>query len=218
MNEEQRVVTSFQQPLLDCLRAARILPTVVLRSEDEALLLGRLLEAAGYSAVEVLLRDPGAWKSATALKASFPSLVVGMGTLKSRADIEKAHKLGLDFGVSPGFQGDLWAFAEERAFAYLPGFSTASELMAIEARGALCAKFFPAEALGPAYLTQVMAAFPGMSIVPSGGLRQEHVPLFKKITQVICLSGSWMLGGWDSKQVYPAELLASLKTLKADLC
>lgn len=199
----------------DYLKAARILPTVTLRSATEATALGELLAAAGYPAVEILLRDPQAWRAVEILRKAFPSLVIGMGTLKQEEDLRRAQDLGLNFGVSPGFRSELYRLACSLAFPYLPAFSTASELMQIEAAGAKCAKFFPAEALGPRYLAQLMAAFPSISVLPSGGLQELDIQAFQKLPYVTCLSGSWMLKDWQATLKPRNDLVHSLKALRS---
>ncbi|MFY7928529.1 MAG: bifunctional 4-hydroxy-2-oxoglutarate aldolase/2-dehydro-3-deoxy-phosphogluconate aldolase [Oligoflexus sp.] len=196
------------------LREARILPTVTLHTVEETMALGRILQEAGYPCLEILLRSPFTWEALSLLRQHFPELKVGVGTLLTLEELREAHAAGAAFGVSPGLDLDLFRSAHALGFPYLPGISTPTELMQLRQVRGTIAKVFPAGALGSQYLAQMATAFAAMTFVPSGGLHSDNWREFAALTQVLCLSGSWILPKDFASTPDSQTLVTSLKTLR----
>jgi 2-dehydro-3-deoxyphosphogluconate aldolase/(4S)-4-hydroxy-2-oxoglutarate aldolase len=56
------------------------------------------------------------------------------------------------------------------AIPWLPGILTPSEVITALEAGARAVKLFPAGTVGPAYIRQLRGPFPGLEVVPSGGV------------------------------------------------
>src|SRR5207247_1850606 len=63
----------------------------------------------------------------------------------------------------------------DRAVPCMPGAFTPTELLAAWRAGALVVKLFPASAVGPGYIRDVLAPLPFLRLVPSGGVSLENV-------------------------------------------
>jgi 2-dehydro-3-deoxyphosphogluconate aldolase/(4S)-4-hydroxy-2-oxoglutarate aldolase len=188
----------------DICAMAPIVPVLVLEDASHAEPLARALVAGGLPALEVTLRTPAALDAIRAM-AQVPGGCVGAGTLVTPEDVHAAKAAGAKFGVSPGATEELLAACEEVELPLLPGAATASEAMALLARGYDMLKFFPAEASGGApALKAIGAPLPQISFCPTGGVNPQNAATYLALDNVICAGGSWVApkdlmaaGKWD---------------------
>ncbi|MFG2529013.1 bifunctional 4-hydroxy-2-oxoglutarate aldolase/2-dehydro-3-deoxy-phosphogluconate aldolase [Streptomyces sp. NPDC048516] len=180
---------------------APVIPVVVLDDPADAVPLARALVAGGLPAIEVTLRTPAAPAAIRAIAAEVPEAVVGAGTLLTPGHVEAALTAGSRFLVSPGWSPRLLGAMQDSGVPFLPGVSTASEVVTLLAEGVTEMKFFPAEAAGgTAYLAALAAPLPRARFCPTGGIGLASAPSYLALPNVGCVGGTWML---------PAEALAT---------
>ncbi|MFE9394991.1 bifunctional 4-hydroxy-2-oxoglutarate aldolase/2-dehydro-3-deoxy-phosphogluconate aldolase [Streptomyces flavidovirens] len=173
---------------------APVVPVVVLEDAADAVPLALALVAGGLPAIEVTLRTPAALDSIRAIAAEVPDAVVGAGTLISPAGVADAVAAGARFLVSPGWTDTLLDAMKGSGVPFLPGVSTASEVVALLERGVTEMKFFPAEAAGgTAYLKSLGAPLPQARFCPTGGITLASAPSYLALPNVGCVGGTWML-------------------------
>lgn len=173
---------------------APVLPVVVLHDVADAVPLARALVAGGLPAIEVTLRTPAALDALRAIADEVPEAVPGAGTVLSPAQAEAARAAGARFLVSPGFSPRLLGAMRDSGMPFLPGVSTASEVVTLLEEGVTEMKFFPAEAAGgTAYLTSLAAPLPQARFCPTGGIGPASAPAYLALPNVGCVGGSWML-------------------------
>lgn len=171
---------------------APIVPVLVVDDVAHARPLAEALIAGGLPVLEVTLRTPAALDVIAAM-AAVPGGVVGAGTLVTPDDVKAAKDAGAQFGVSPGATDALIAACEAEALPLLPGAATATEAMALLARGYDMLKFFPAEASGGApALKAIGAPLPQVSFCPTGGVSLANAESYLSLPNVICAGGSWV--------------------------
>lgn len=120
---------------------AGVIPVLEVERLDDAAPLAQALAAGGLRVIELTLRTACALEAVGAMKRAAPSLIVGMGTIRSRDDVKAAITAGADFLVSPGATPDL--LAALKGVPALPGVATASEAMGAAEAGFQALKFFP---------------------------------------------------------------------------
>ncbi|MEU1814048.1 bifunctional 4-hydroxy-2-oxoglutarate aldolase/2-dehydro-3-deoxy-phosphogluconate aldolase [Streptomyces roseifaciens] len=173
---------------------APVLPVAVLSDASDAVPLARALVAGGLPAIEVTLRTEAALDAIRAVAAEVPEAVVGAGTVLSPAGAEAAARAGARFLVSPGWTDPLLEALRGTGLPFLPGVSTASEVMALLERGVSDMKFFPAQAAGGTpYLRSLASPLPGARFCPTGGIGPDTAPSYLALPNVPCVGGSWML-------------------------
>jgi len=171
---------------------APIVPVLVIDDPATARPLAEALIAGGLPALEVTLRTPAALE-AIRIMAQVPGGHVGAGTLITPHDVRAAKAAGATFGVSPGATDELLSACEDEDMPLLPGAATASEAMALLARGYDMLKFFPAEASGGApALKAIGAPLPQISFCPTGGVSPANAESYLSLSNVICAGGSWV--------------------------
>ncbi len=173
---------------------APVLPVVVLDDPAEAVPLARALVAGGLPAIEVTLRTPHALDAIRAVASEVPEAVVGAGTVIAPAQVKAAVGAGARFLVSPGWTDVLLNAMWGAGVPFLPGVSTASEVVALLERGVREMKFFPAQAAGgTAYLRSLSGPLPQARFCPTGGIGPDSAPEYLALPNVGCVGGSWML-------------------------
>lgn len=102
--------------------------------------------------------------------ASFPELLLGIGTIKTKEDATDFLALGADFIVSPITAPEIAEVTIEKDILWIPGCMTPTEISIAEKTGAPLAKLFPGNVLGTDFLKAIKPLFPGMRFMPTGGV------------------------------------------------
>lgn len=169
--------TPSPAPVTDSvLELAPVLPVVVVDDPADAVPMARALVAGGLRAVEVTLRTAGALEAIRAIGAEVPEAVVGAGTVVSPETVDAAVGAGARFLVSPACTETLLVSMRASAVPFLPGVSTASEVLALLEHGVREMKFFPAEAAAWGALPEVAggAAAPGAVLPDRRGVARQR--------------------------------------------
>jgi 2-dehydro-3-deoxyphosphogluconate aldolase/(4S)-4-hydroxy-2-oxoglutarate aldolase len=177
----------------EIMRAAPVIPVLVLDGEGDWAALAEILVGAGLPVLEVTLRTPGALDAIRAM-ARVEGAIVGAGTVLNGRQLDAALDAGSRFIVSPGLTESLGKAAIASGTAYLPGVATAGDIMRGIDLGLDRFKFFPAESSGgiPA-LKALSAPFADIRFCPTGGIRADTAADWLKLPSVLCVGGSWLV-------------------------
>jgi 2-dehydro-3-deoxyphosphogluconate aldolase/(4S)-4-hydroxy-2-oxoglutarate aldolase len=177
----------------DIMRAAPVIPVLVLEGEGDWAKLAETFVEAGLPVLEVTLRTPEAIGAIKAM-SQVQGAIVGAGTVLNEAQLREAVSAGSQFIVSPGLTQPLGRAAIQSGVAFLPGVSTAGDLMRGFELGLRRFKFFPAEASGgiPA-LKALSAPFGEARFCPTGGIRPETAANWLAVPSVLCVGGTWFV-------------------------
>ncbi|MBL8669229.1 MAG: bifunctional 4-hydroxy-2-oxoglutarate aldolase/2-dehydro-3-deoxy-phosphogluconate aldolase [Alphaproteobacteria bacterium] len=173
-------------PLLAALRSARIVPVV--RTHDAALAETAVawLKGAGFRCFEITMTVPGA-PALLAKLAADKELLLGAGTVTTRADADAVLAAGARFVVAPYVAPDIVAPCKVAGAAVMLGAMTPTEIAAARAAGADVVKIFPArQAGGPAFLKAVGVLFPGVALMPTGGVDADEVDAYLGAGALCC--------------------------------
>jgi 2-dehydro-3-deoxyphosphogluconate aldolase/(4S)-4-hydroxy-2-oxoglutarate aldolase len=155
----------------------------------------------GVRAFELTLNDPedGALRSIEAAARVGPGLGVqiGAGTILSIEAAGRAVDAGAQFLVMPHLDPDLVRWAAERGIPALPGCATPTEILNAWRAGAAAMKVFPASSLGPSFLRECRGPFPGLPLLPTGGITLENAASFIAAGAIGVGMGSWLIGDGD---------------------
>jgi 2-dehydro-3-deoxyphosphogluconate aldolase / (4S)-4-hydroxy-2-oxoglutarate aldolase len=177
----------------DVMRAAPVIPVIVLSDPAHAVALARALLAGGIRMLEVTLRTPAALACIEAIAREVPEAVAGAGTVRSAADAKAAAAAGARFAVSPGYTPAVGRACRDLGLPLLPGVATGSEIMAAQEDGYTALKFFPAmQAGGLAMLKAWQGPFGDVKFCPTGGVTPANAAEFLALSNVVCVGGSWL--------------------------
>src|SRR5207247_11337955 len=136
----------------------------------------RARAAGGVGEVEVTLTTPGAIDAIADLASDqkLAGCVIGAGTVLDESAARCVIDAGARFVVSPALDPSVIRACRDRAVPCMPGALTPTELLEAWRAGAPVVKLFPASAVGPRYLREVLAPLPCLRVVPSGGVTLEN--------------------------------------------
>jgi len=211
-----------QVRLAEIFALAPVIPVITIADAARALPLARALVAGGLRAIEITLRTDAAENAARAIIGEVPDAIVGIGTVLTPHDLERAEKLGAAFAVSPGVTSDLLSAASGADMPFAPGIQTASDLIGCVVAGFELVKFFPAvPAGGLAALNALSGPFPQVRYCPTGGIGETNVREWLAHSRVAAVGGSWIApasdigaGAWD-KIEQRARAAAALRPSRA---
>jgi len=186
--------------LLELFALAPVVPVITIEEAKAAVPLARALVAGGLRVIEITLRTPAAAEAARAIIAEVPEALVGIGTVLTGKDLERAAALRAAFAISPGQSAELLDAAAAGDLPFAPGIQTPSDLIACVTRGFDLVKFFPAVPAGglPA-LSALAGPFPQLRYCPTGGISEANVAQWLAHPKVVAVGGSWVAPASDIK-------------------
>jgi 2-dehydro-3-deoxyphosphogluconate aldolase/(4S)-4-hydroxy-2-oxoglutarate aldolase len=149
-----------------------IMPVLRARSAAEGHALVEALVAGGIAVMEVTMTVPGAVDLLRDLKKEYgDKLLLGSGTVTTAQQAEATIDAGAEFVVSPSFHPDVVAKTKQLGKVSIPGALTPTEVITAWRAGADYVKIFPCSAVGGAsYLKALLAPFPELHLIPTGGV------------------------------------------------
>jgi 2-dehydro-3-deoxyphosphogluconate aldolase / (4S)-4-hydroxy-2-oxoglutarate aldolase len=164
-----------------------------LRAVVDALMTG------GVKALEVTMTVPGAVDLIRGLAPTLPEgFLLGAGTVLNASIAHAVIGAGAQFVISPIFRREVIAACHAHDVPAMPGCFTPTEILEAHDAGADIVKIFPATALGPQYIKDVLAPLPQVKLMPTGGVSPENAGEWIRAGAVAVAAGSQVL---DSKAI-----------------
>lgn len=172
-----------------------VVPVIKLgHPERDAAPLAKALCAGGVPVAEVTFRAAGADKAIRLMKETCPEMIVGAGTVTAREQIDATIAAGGQFIVTPGFDPELVAYAQEKGIPIYPGCTTPTDYHAALKYGLEVLKFFPAEQSGGLAKIKAMSApFPQFKVMPTGGISLKNLAEYISCPVIAACGGSYMV-------------------------
>ena len=147
------------------------------------------LAAGGLRAVELTLTTPGILARLAGANSG-GGAVVGVGTVLTAKDAEAAIDAGAQFLVTPAVRQGVADAAAAHDIPVIMGALTPTEVMAAIDLGAAAVKIFPARATGPDYLRDLHGPYPGVPLIPSGGINAENAAAYLAAGAIAVTAGT----------------------------
>ena len=148
-----------------------LIPVLRAKNPKQAHAVVEAMIAGGVTIVEVTMTVPSAVDLVRELKREHPTLLLGSGTVTTAQEAEDTIEAGAEFVVSPSFHPDVIAVTKAHKKLSIPGALTPTEIITAQRSGADYVKVFPCSAMGGAsYLKSLLAPFPHLKLIPTGGV------------------------------------------------
>jgi 2-dehydro-3-deoxyphosphogluconate aldolase/(4S)-4-hydroxy-2-oxoglutarate aldolase len=166
----------------EILERVGLIPVLRAKNTKQALAVVEAMIAGGVTVVEVTMTCPDAVGVLRELKGRYGSkLLLGSGTVVTAKEAEATIEAGADFVVSPSFHPDVIAATKAAHKLSIPGALTPTEVITAHREGADYVKIFPCSAMGGApYLKALLAPFPFLKLIPTGGVTVQTAESFLK--------------------------------------
>ncbi len=153
---------------------------------------GALLEG-GLSVIEITLNSRNALSVIKQASLQMgDQLLIGAGTVLDPASAEAAISAGAKFIISPSLNIDTIRTTKQMGAVSIPGAFTATEILSAYNSGADIIKVFPAS-VGANYFRDLRGPFPGIPMMPTGGVNLTNILEFKKAGAVAYGIGSALI-------------------------
>jgi 2-dehydro-3-deoxyphosphogluconate aldolase/(4S)-4-hydroxy-2-oxoglutarate aldolase len=159
-----------------------LIPVLRARNASQAHALVEAMMAGGVTVVEVTMTVPGAIDVLKGLKKEYGAkLLLGSGTVITADQAAATIDAGAEFVVSPSFHPEVVAKTRALGKLSIPGALTPTEVITAWNTGADYVKIFPCSAMGGAsYLKSLLAPFPHLKLIPTGGVTLQTAESFLK--------------------------------------
>jgi 2-dehydro-3-deoxyphosphogluconate aldolase/(4S)-4-hydroxy-2-oxoglutarate aldolase len=164
----------------ETLERVGLIPVLRARNAGQAHAVVQAMLAGGVTVVEVTMTVPGAVELLAELKREYEGqLLLGSGTVTTAGQAEATIEAGAEFVVSPSFHPDVIAVTKAHKKLSIPGALTPTEVITAWNAGADYVKIFPCSAVGGAsYLKSLLAPFPHLKLIPTGGVTHHTAASF----------------------------------------
>jgi 2-dehydro-3-deoxyphosphogluconate aldolase / (4S)-4-hydroxy-2-oxoglutarate aldolase len=160
---------------LDAILRARVVPIIRTASPDWAAQVADVLAASGLEVIEVTFTVPDAATVVRGLRARFPNILIGAGTVTTGGLARTAVDAGAQFLLSPSLSPGMVEVAHRAGVLAVPGAFTPTEVVQALDGGAELIKIFPAESGGPRHIRALLAPLAHARLLPTGGITPQNV-------------------------------------------
>ncbi len=159
-----------------------LIPVLRARNAAQAHAAVQAMISGGVTVVEVTMTVPGAVDLLKELRSKYgQKLLLGSGTVTTAEEAEATILAGAEFVVSPSLHPEVIATTRALGKVSIPGALTPTEAITAWRAGADYVKIFPCSALGGAgYLKSLLAPFPFLKLIPTGGVTLQTAESFLK--------------------------------------
>jgi len=137
------------------------------------------LQQGGVNALEITMTTPGALEIIEKFASqSGNDFLIGAGSVLDSETARLAILNGAQFVVGPVFNSEVIRMCHRYDKAVIPGAFTPTEILTAWEQGADIVKVFPATALGPGYMKDILGPLPQVKLLPTGGVTLENAADF----------------------------------------
>jgi 2-dehydro-3-deoxyphosphogluconate aldolase/(4S)-4-hydroxy-2-oxoglutarate aldolase len=200
--------------VLDAILTQGSLPLFFYEDAQVSLEITRTLYKGGIRVFEYTNRGAAALANFKVLKKAqqeeMPDLQLGIGTIKIAAEAIAFIEAGADFIVAPVVNPEVGAIAKQNGLLWIPGCMTPTEINTAQQHGAALIKLFPANILGPEFMSSIRELFAGQLFIPTGGVELNIDSISTWFRAGVCAVG--MGSKLISKKVLDNRLYEQLYT------
>jgi 2-dehydro-3-deoxyphosphogluconate aldolase / (4S)-4-hydroxy-2-oxoglutarate aldolase len=160
-----------------------LIPVLRAKSVAQGRALVDAMIAGGVTVVEVTMTVPGAIDLLHELRRAYgpKDLLLGSGTVTTADQAQATIDAGAEFVVSPSLHPEVIRTTKSNKKISCPGALTPTEAITAWDAGADYVKIFPCSAVGGAsYLKSLLAPFPHLQLIPTGGVTLDTGASFLK--------------------------------------
>lgn len=165
-----------KQAVLDRIQELGLLAVIRGPNADDTVRVVDALVAGGVLGIEITFTTPDALDVMARLAKQYgDQIVLGAGTCTTPEHARSAADAGAVFLVSPHTEPELAAAMTGTGLPTMMGALTPSEVMQAVKLGSDIVKMFPGSLGGPSYMKALKGPYPGLKIMPTGGVALDNI-------------------------------------------
>ena len=175
------------QRIVDC----GIVAIVRFDRSEELIEAARAIKAGGVDIIEFAMTTPDALGIMEASAEEFgEEVLLGAGTVLDPETARAAILSGARYIISPTLNPRVIELCHRYGVIAVPGALTPTEILTAWELGADLVKVFPAAAMGPGYIKDILSPLPQVRLLPTGGVSLSNVAQFIKAGATAVAAGS----------------------------
>jgi 2-dehydro-3-deoxyphosphogluconate aldolase/(4S)-4-hydroxy-2-oxoglutarate aldolase len=183
------------QRIVDC----GVVAIVRLDRSEELVEAARAIKAGGVDVIEFTMTTPNALSIIAASAEEFgEEVLLGAGTVLDPETARAAILSGARYIISPTLNPRVIELCHRYGVIVVPGAFTPTEILTAWELGADMVKVFPAAAVGPGYIKDILSPLPQVKLLPTGGVSLSNVAQFIKAGATAVAAGGSLV---DKKAV-----------------
>lgn len=186
-------MTKNKETAIAAIKKQGALPLFYYEDPEVSLEIVRTLYKAGVRVFEYTNRGKAALANfkflKEALNTEMQDLFLGIGTIKNTTELQDFLAAGADFIVCPVVDLEVGKITHDAGLLWIPGCMTPTEINIAHQFGAGIIKLFPANILGPEYLSSIKELFQGQLFVPTGGVEIDETNIDTWFKAGVCAVG-----------------------------
>lgn len=144
--------------------------------EDETKKIVDEIIKGGFKNIEITFTVPNAEEVINQVHKQYgDDIVLGAGTVLDAATAQIAINKGAQYIVSPHLDTNISKLCNVYSIPYLPGCSSATEIIVALRYGSDLIKLFPGGQLGAGFIKDIKGPVPNVELMPSGGVNLDNV-------------------------------------------
>lgn len=185
-------------PVIETLLNARLIGIIRMPRYEYAAEVAQALAAGGLRLLEFTFSGDGAAQAIASARATLSDeIYVGAGTVLTPTQVKQAAAAGASFIVTPVINLQVIAACQQYRLPMLCGAFTPTEITTALEAGVGLIKLFPARIGGPQYVRDLLAPFPNLRLVPTGGVSPENASSYLGAGAVAVAMGSNLVRASD---------------------
>lgn len=174
---------STSQPVLDLALHHRLVAILRLPDLTHSIPLVDALLAGGVRLIEFTLTNPDAARAVARCRSELEpftsgNAAIGLGSVRTVDEAKLAIDSGAQFVVTPIFSASIIGHCKAQRTMICSGAFSPTEIYNAHSEGSDIVKVFPARALGPSYIKDVLAPMPFLNLMPTGGIDLNNVDAY----------------------------------------
>jgi 2-dehydro-3-deoxyphosphogluconate aldolase/(4S)-4-hydroxy-2-oxoglutarate aldolase len=185
-------------PVIETLLDTRLIGIIRMPRYESVAEVAQALAAGGLKLLEFTFSGEGAAQAiADARAAVGDEIHIGAGTVLNPTQVKQALAAGATFIVTPVVNLDVIAACQQYQLPIVCGAFTPTEITTALEAGVSLIKLFPARLGGPQYVRDLLAPFPNLRLVPTGGVSPENAASYLEAGAVAVAMGGNLVRASD---------------------
>jgi 2-dehydro-3-deoxyphosphogluconate aldolase/(4S)-4-hydroxy-2-oxoglutarate aldolase len=179
-------------PAIETILSTRLLGIIRMKKYEHPVEVAQALADGGIKALEFTLSGDGALQAIAAARVALDwNIHIGAGTVLTPTAVSRAAEAGAEFIVTPVVNPHVIAACRRLGLPIACGAFTPTEIMTAVEAGADLIKLFPARLGGPQYVRDLLAPFPDLRLMPTGGVSAVNAASYLKAgAAAVAIGGS----------------------------
>lgn len=190
-----------KEEVLTQLGKTGIVAVVRAETAERSVAVSEALIEGGVKAIELTFTVPNADEAISTLVKKYADrndVLIGAGTVLTDFEAHQAIKAGAKFIVAPSFSTKVASVCNAAGVNYVPGCFTPTEVYTAKETGVALTKIFPAGLVGPSVIRELHGPFPGVRIMPSGGVNLDNLTDWLDAGAYVVGVGGSLVGNADT--------------------